>query len=70
MLDCILPFIDRYEATDIYIAPEILEKKKELEKALSTDLEILKEQEPDLIFSHGHFIETPIEENLSEDCPF
>lgn len=70
MLDCVLPFIDRYEATDIYIAPEILEKKKELEKALSTDLEISKEQEPDLIFSHGHFIETPREEDSPEDCPF
>lgn len=70
MLDCVLPFIDRYEATDIYIAPEILEKKKELEKALSTDLEISKEQEPDLIFSHGHFIEIPKEEDSPEDCPF
>lgn len=70
MLDFILPFKDKYEATDIFIAPEILEKKKELEKALSTDLEITNEQEPDLIFSHGHFIETPIEEKLSEDCPF
>lgn len=70
MLDCILPFIDRYEATDIYIAPEILEKKKELEKALSTDLEISKEQDPDLIFSHGHFIEIPREEESPEDCPF
>lgn len=70
MLDCVLPFIDIYEATDIYIAPEILEKKKELEKALSTELEISKEQEPDLIFSHGHFIETPMEEDCSEDCPF
>ena len=70
MLDCVLPFIDRYEATDIYIAPEILEKKKELEKALSTDLEISKEQEPDLIFSHGHFIEIPREEDSPEDCPF
>lgn len=70
MLDCILPFIGRYEATDIYIAPEILEKKKELEKALSTELEISKEQEPDLIFSHGQFIETPMEEDFTEDCPF
>lgn len=70
MLDCVLPFIDRYEATDIYIAPEVLEKKKELEKALSTDLEISKEQEPDLIFSRGHFIETPREEDSPEDCPF
>lgn len=70
MLDFILPFKDKYEATEVFIAPEILEKKKELEKALSTDLEISKEQEPDLIFSHGHFIETPIEEDLSEDCPF
>lgn len=70
MLDCVLPFIDRYEATDIYIAPEILEKKKELKKELSTDLEILKEQEHDLIFSHGHFIETPREEDVTEDYPF
>lgn len=70
MLDCVLPIIDRYEATDIYIAPEILEKKKELEKALSTDLEISREQEPDLLFSHGHFIETPVEEDCSGNCPF
>lgn len=70
MLDFILPLKDKYEATDVFIAPVILEKKKELEKALSTDLDISKEQEPDLIFSHGHFIEIPIEEDLSEDCPF
>lgn len=70
MLDCVLPFINRYEVTDIYIAPEILEKKKELEKALSTDFEISKEQEPDLIFSHGHFIEAPRDEESPEDCPF
>lgn len=70
MLDCILPFIGRYEATDIYIAPEILEKKKELEEALFTELEISKEQEPDLIFSHGQFIETPMEEDFTEDCLF
>lgn len=70
MLDFILPFKDKYEATEVFIAPEILEKKKELEKVLSTEFEISKEQEPDLIFSHGHFIHTPTEENLSEDCPF
>lgn len=70
MLDIILPFKDKYEATEVFIAPEILEKKKELEIALSVDLEISKEQEPDLVFSHGHYIETPIEEDLPDDCPF
>lgn len=70
MLDLILPFKDKYEVTDVFIDPEILEKKKELEKVFSTEFEISNEQETNLIFSHGHFIETPIEENLSDDCPF
>lgn len=70
MLDFILPFKDKYEATAVFIAPEILERKKELEKVLSTEFEISNEQEPDLIFSHGHFIEAPIDENLSNDCSF
>lgn len=70
MLDWIIPFKNRYEANELYIAPELLEAKKRLEASLSTDLEISKEQEPDLIFSHGHFIETPIEEELPDECPF
>ena len=70
MLDWIIPFKNRYEATELYVASELLEMKKRLETSLSTDLEISKEQEPDLIFSHGHFIETPMEEELSEECPF
>lgn len=70
MLDWIIPFKNRYEATELYIAPELLETKKRLEASLSTDLEISKEQEPDLIFTHGHFIETPIDEDSSDECPF
>lgn len=42
MLDFILPFKDKYEATGVFIASEILEKKKELEKVLSTEFEISK----------------------------
>lgn len=70
MLDFILPFKDKYEATDVFIAPEILEKKKELEKVFSTEFEISNEQEPDLIFSHGHYIERQVEEIIHDDCPF
>lgn len=70
MLDWIIPFKNRYEATELYIAPELLESKKQLEASLSTDLEISKEQDPDMIFTHGHFIETPVEEEISEECPF
>lgn len=70
MLDWIIPFKNRYEATELYITPELLEPKKRLEASLSTDLEISKEQDPDLIFSHGHFIETPMEEESPDECPF
>ena len=70
MLDWIIPFKNRYEATELYIAPELLETKKRLEATLSTDLEISKEQDPDLIFTHGHFIETPVEEESPDECPF
>ena len=70
MLDWIIPFKNRYEATELYVASELLEMKKRLETSLSTDLEISKEQEPNLIFSHGHFIETPMEEELPDKCPF
>lgn len=70
MLDCIIPFKNRYEATELYIAPELLETKKQLEASLSTDLEISKEQEPDFVFTHGHFIEPSIEEDALDECPF
>lgn len=69
MLDLIIPFKNRYEATELYIASELLETKKQLEASLSTDFEIAKEQESDLIFTHGHFIEPPIVDS-SEECPF
>ena len=70
MLDFMIPLKDQYEATDKYIAPEILEKKKELEEALSTDFEISDGHEPDLIFSHGHFVEAPVAEDSTDDCCF
>ncbi len=70
MLDWIIPFKNRYEATELYITSELLETKKQLEASLSTDFEIAKEQESDLIFSHGHFIETPMEEESTAECPF
>ena len=70
MLDWIIPFKNRYEATELYIAPELLESKKRLEASLSTDLEISKDQEPDLIFTHGHFIGTPVDEESPDECPF
>ena len=44
--------------------------KKDLEIALSTELEISEEQEPDYIFTLGHYIEEPVEEETTEECPF
>ncbi|MBD5387245.1 hypothetical protein HDR70_05110 [bacterium] len=70
MLDCIIPLKDQYEATKPFISSELLSRKKDLEIALSTELEISEEQESTYIFTHGHFIETPIEEELSDECPF
>ena len=70
MLDWIIPFKNRYEATELYIAPQLIETKKKLEASLSTDLEISKEQDPDLIFTHGHFIETLVEEESPDKYPF
>ena len=66
MLDLIIPFKNRYEATEAYIAPEILETKKQLEASLSTDLKIAEEQESDRIFTHGHFLEPPILDSSEE----
>lgn len=70
MLDWIIPFKNRYEATELYISPELLETKKQLEASLSTELEITKEQDADLIFTHGQFIGTPMVEDSPNDCPF
>ena len=61
MLDCIIPLKDQYEATKPFISSELLSCKKELEIALSTELEISEEQKLDYIFTHGHYIEEPVE---------
>ena len=70
MLDCIIPLKDQYEATKPFISSELLSCKKDLEIALSTELEISEEQEPDYIFTHGHYIEEPMEEGTTEESPF
>ena len=70
MLDFMIPFKNRYEATELYITPELIEMKKQLETSLSIDLEIAKDQEPDLIFTHGQFIETPVVEESPDEYPF
>ena len=70
MLDCIIPLKDQYEATKPFISSELLSGKKDLEIALSTELEISEEQEPDYIFTQGHYIEEPVEEVTTEESPF
>lgn len=70
MLDCIIPLKDQYEATKPFISSELLSRKKDLEIALFTELEISEEQEPDYIFTHGHYIEELVEEETAEECPF
>lgn len=70
MLDCIIPLKDQYEATRPFISSELLAQKRDLELALSTEFEISDGQEPDYIFSHGHYVEEPIEEDTPDDCPF
>ena len=70
MLDCILPLKNKYEASEIFISPELLEYKKNLEESFVMDLEIDQKQEPDHIFNHGYFIEETISDEDFEDCPF
>lgn len=56
MLDCIIPLKDNFEATERFIAPELLEKKKNFEDAVSMEFDIVEENGPNLIFTHGKYV--------------
>lgn len=70
LLDFMLPFKDQYEATEMYISPELLDQKRQLETALSTELEISEDEDTKHIFAHGYFIEDSKEEETFDQFPF
>lgn len=70
MLDCIIPLKDQYTASTPFVSSELMTCKRELEAILSTQFELTDDQEPDYIFTHGHYIEEPVEEESPVECPF
>lgn len=70
MLDFMLPFKDQYAATETYISPKLLEQKRQLETALSTELEISEDEDVKHIFAYGHFIEDSKEQEIFDQFQF
>lgn len=72
LLDIMMPFRYQYKAKKMFVSSEMLEQKKNLERMLGSETEVVEDEDSRRVFNHGHFLEAhePVHVSYLGDCPF